>query len=217
MKNFLATLLATCALFSAHSQSRLQVIDSVKVIPVGITSIDSVKVIAYTHASYSPCRINEFVAIFEANTIIINAKFLVGIGAAHCYRTDTITLAPRAPGSYELIFTLTSATYGTFLDADTIQFIVQQAVGIGDTPGKGLFHIYPNPTNNRLMLCQNQPTRETFAIAIFNATGNLVLAEETNVSLTELDISHLPKGIYFIQITGKQGKKMGASFVKSGF
>jgi hypothetical protein len=143
--------------------------------------------------------------------------YFTGIASLSCHRTDIITLAPRPAGHYGLIVNLISSLYGTFLDADTIQFTVQQAVGIGDTPGKGLFHIYPNPANNRLMLCQNQPTRETFAIAVFNATGNLVLAEETNVSLTELDISHLPKGIYFIQITGKQGKKMGASFVKSGF
>jgi hypothetical protein len=217
MKNFLVTLLATCALFSTYAQPRLQFIDSMKVIPVGISSVDSPRVVIYTHIGGSPCRITESETTIQNNSITINAKIFFGLATLTCHRVDTIYLDPLSAGAYELIFTLTSANLGTFLDADTIQFTVQQAVGIGDTPGKGLFHIYPNPTNNRLMLCQNQPTRETFAIAVFNATGNLVLAEETNVSLTELDISHLPKGIYFIQITGKQGKKMGASFVKSGF
>jgi hypothetical protein len=56
--------------------------------------------------------------------------------------------------------------------------------------------IYPNPTNGSLNIKIDFPFKE-LKITIFNLNGQQIL---TATNRTELDISHFPKGLYFIKL-----------------
>lgn len=63
---------------------------------------------------------------------------------------------------------------------------------------------YPNPTSNNLILQFEKPL-QNLEISIFNSNGQKVL----NIyDKTEIDLSHLPNGIYFIKVNSNQENKM---------
>ncbi|MGB5418012.1 T9SS type A sorting domain-containing protein [Algibacter sp.] len=67
--------------------------------------------------------------------------------------------------------------------------------------------MYPNPTNGKLTLLAN---KEIETISIFNVIGKEVFKAELNASnLTHtLNLSHLKKGVYFVNIENKSIKKL---------
>jgi hypothetical protein len=67
------------------------------------------------------------------------------------------------------------------------------------TPGLNDVFIYPNPTTGELRI--ENGALKIQQISIFNLLGRNVL----NTQQTALDISHLPAGIYFVQIKTERG------------
>jgi hypothetical protein len=67
------------------------------------------------------------------------------------------------------------------------------------TPGLNDVFIYPNPTTGELRI--ENGALKIQQISIFNLLGRNVL----NTKQTTLDISHLPAGIYFVQIKTEKG------------
>ncbi len=64
--------------------------------------------------------------------------------------------------------------------------------------------IYPNPAQNFVNIKQNQG--EEFSLTLFDAAGNLI--QNHNEAATHLlDLSALPNGVYFIQMTTQNGVK----------
>jgi len=64
-----------------------------------------------------------------------------------------------------------------------------------------LLAIYPNPFSDRILINPVNETNEIVTIDIQNDTGQNVFTTETFFAKQELDLSHLPKGIYFLRIT----------------
>ncbi|MDR0863524.1 MAG: T9SS type A sorting domain-containing protein [Candidatus Symbiothrix sp.] len=77
------------------------------------------------------------------------------------------------------------------------------------TPELNAISIYPNPTTGKLEIGNGELKIQQ--ISIFNMLGRNVL----NTQQTTLDISHLPTGVYFVQIKTEKGR-VTKKVVKSG-
>jgi hypothetical protein len=55
--------------------------------------------------------------------------------------------------------------------------------------------LYPNPSTNKVMIV----LREKQTISLYNTMGQLLKQEQMNAGSSELDISRLGKGIYFVK------------------
>ncbi len=71
--------------------------------------------------------------------------------------------------------------------------------------------VYPNPTNELLQISFTQEKIEN--IRIFSATGVLVSTININKHKTEVDVTHLEAGIYFIQFSNGQ-QNISKRFIK---
>lgn len=63
--------------------------------------------------------------------------------------------------------------------------------------------IYPNPTNGQLTITSED--NEIHFLRLYSINGKLLKSESVDKSTINLDISHLSKGTYFLQITTSQG------------
>jgi hypothetical protein len=71
--------------------------------------------------------------------------------------------------------------------------------------------IYPNPATKQLSIAQE---RIVFTEAvIINNIGQQLSTHKLNAQQTELDISTLPAGVYYLQLSGEKGREI-RSFVK---
>ena len=58
--------------------------------------------------------------------------------------------------------------------------------------------MYPNPTKDKITLESNAISKNTF-IVIFDANGQKIVEQQITDFKTQIDISNLPIGIYFIR------------------
>jgi hypothetical protein len=66
-------------------------------------------------------------------------------------------------------------------------------------------YIYPNPAYNQLTLRTDAADHIT-SISIVDSRGRIVLSQTSSTNLTEVNVSTLTNGLYFIQIQQKSGK-----------
>jgi hypothetical protein len=86
---------------------------------------------------------------------------------------------------------------------DTVQFVFGN-VGISETIQDAEIRIYPNPTDGKITISNEQSTIKS--IGIFNVVGQVVGTWQATSTETTIDISHLTNGIYFMKIDGKTVK-----------
>jgi Secretion system C-terminal sorting domain len=65
-------------------------------------------------------------------------------------------------------------------------------------------NISPNPSNGAFVL--NTNNLENASLKITNALGQIIVEQKINNATTQLDLSAQVSGIYFVEITSKQGK-----------
>lgn len=85
------------------------------------------------------------------------------------------------------------------------------------SPGIGLeensivnFAVYPNPSNGNIKLEIMEDGN--YSIEVVNMTGKAVYHKEISIEaggdhISSLELSHLPKGIYLLNVSGKKGSK----------
>jgi len=98
--------------------------------------------------------------------------------------------------------------YAQHLQADGT--VGGNVTGIASAAFNSTVSVYPNPAQDILTI-QNQPGVSFEKVVITDLTGKKVI-EQTN-NLTRIDVSHLPKGMYLLQITS-EGKKSISKFIK---
>lgn len=100
----------------------------------------------------------------------------------------------NAPTSSEVPFTMN----------DSIMKYVQNLPCVTQTKDHGLdensFDIYPNPSGDILFI--NNKMKENFSIQLYNDLGHRVL---TDYSVSNIDVSSYPNGIYFLAIRNNLG------------
>ena len=81
---------------------------------------------------------------------------------------------------------------------------VQNLPCVTQTKDHGLdessFEIYPNPSGDILFI--NNKMKENFSIQLYNDLGHCVL---TSHSVSNIDVSNYPNGIYFLTIRNNLG------------
>jgi len=84
--------------------------------------------------------------------------------------------------------------------SDPIQITITSGVGIDELLSKANIAIYPNPTEGILNVKLNGYKSEIVTIRIFNSNGQVVLTDEILKSSVEFNLTHLPKGVYVVEL-----------------
>ncbi len=81
-------------------------------------------------------------------------------------------------------------------------------LGVNDVKNSDHFGIYPNPTDGILYLKDERKIR---TVEVSNAVGQVIAAK---ISGQQVDISHAPKGVYFVKATYEDGKTSVKKLIK---
>lgn len=92
------------------------------------------------------------------------------------------------------------ATYHASWIVQTLDIRVGQATAIDEDTYKSEFKCWPNPASNRLFIETALYSGTPIAVSIFNSAGRLVSKHSLNSGIEELDVSHLPAGVYSISL-----------------
>ncbi len=74
--------------------------------------------------------------------------------------------------------------------------------------------IQPNPVQDKLIITNSSQQNETNTISIYSLQGILLEQKITTINQTEIDVSFLNQGIYFIIIENKNGDSFYQKFIK---
>ena len=85
------------------------------------------------------------------------------------------------------------------------ELVVQLPVGIDEPVGKGLT-VYPNPAGDYLFVeTDGFAGKNDSRLKIINQLGQTVLEMPADQSLIRVDLEDRPAGLYFLQLTGREG------------
>lgn len=84
--------------------------------------------------------------------------------------------------------------------SNPIQITITSGVGIDELLSKANIAVYPNPTEGILNVKLNGYKSEVISIRIFNSKGQVVLSDEILKSSSEFNLTHLPKGVYIVEL-----------------
>jgi hypothetical protein len=90
------------------------------------------------------------------------------------------------------------------------------SVGINELNESLTFNIYPNPSASKITIDVSDIlfTNEKNYISLINALGQTVLKSSFNSKQTEIDVSNLPEGIYFVQVVYPNGLSVMKKIIK---
>jgi hypothetical protein len=81
-----------------------------------------------------------------------------------------------------------------------------------DEKQKSKLSLYPNPASN-LITVETLSTLTQYQLSIMNVDGQQLITRQITQPKTQLDISNLPSGVYFVRITNNRTLELG-KFVK---
>ena len=84
--------------------------------------------------------------------------------------------------------------------SDPIQITITSGVGVDELLSKANIAVYPNPTEGILNVKLNGYKSEVISIRIYNSKGQVVLTDEILKSSSEFNLTHLPKGVYIVEL-----------------
>jgi hypothetical protein len=135
------------------------------------------------------------------------------IAVAEFYFAVAEPIQPNTQLTFELDITNlapSSADTCFFSETFTVNLNPDNTVGM-DSPELIGFSAYPNPCNDKLFLSLNSQD-EIHDIALYSITGELLFQQNT-LANTELNVSELPRGMYFISALVNDGLVQG-KFIK---
>ncbi|NVO02900.1 MAG: T9SS type A sorting domain-containing protein [Bacteroidetes bacterium] len=91
-------------------------------------------------------------------------------------------------------------------------YFTASAEGIPSTIARSL-SIYPNPANN-LITIETPVEGKTGTIIILNVNGQKLITKQLTTFKSEIDVSDLPSGIYFVRVINKKSESFG-KFIKN--
>ena len=113
--------------------------------------------------------------------------------------SDTYTIADT--GLYSLTFFCNGSLGGGLITMGNLH-IVCSAAGINENTNYSFF-LFPNPANEKLTIQLDNFEKTT--IRIYNTLGEVVLITKLNGKTSEIDISTLNNGVYFVYLDNDKG------------
>jgi hypothetical protein len=105
-----------------------------------------------------------------------------------------------APGTYTYYVTVTNTDNCT--GTDTVLVNVSVCTGIANNEHESDVIIAPNPNNGTFMISITNTHNASLNMEIFSVEGQQVQSQViTRPGGEQIDVSHLAKGVYFIQLT----------------
>jgi|GEM_PF-2208034 len=163
------------------------------------------------HQVYSVCGVDSSIQWFEVcDSVQASFTYLSDSSGYHFTSTDTSAndlfwfvqgdtfdttsqiFVPHSEDSTEVCLVIKSDC-----TADT-HCVTLDPVGVFDTGLDKSFSFYPNPAHSVLHISVDN--NFTGTINIYNALGQQELQQQLNASLTSIDVSGLPAGIYFLEL-----------------
>jgi len=74
--------------------------------------------------------------------------------------------------------------------------------------------IYPNPANDEINIALTNEYANNASISVINSVGKIVLRKNVSSNITQLSLSNLPTGIYFVKINSAKGTTQTQMVVK---
>ena len=159
----------------------------------------------------------QFVAYFEVDTVLqpdtvwrmvtvhSNDSTEGSVSGGGLYMdSTTVTICATAMQGYKFVAwndgdTLNVRQIFVVSDTDFTAFFceVEDSVGIADVRA-GEWRLYPNPASTSVIVKVNQPT----VMTMLDVSGREVLTKKLYAGGTEIDISHMPQGVYFLRLDG---------------
>lgn len=127
------------------------------------------------------------------------------------YLNDTIligetnqSITPNQSGNYSVKYT---SEEGCEIFSNEFNHIV---LGISDILNENKILFYPNPASTRLFIKTEDNSLSQYQI--YNSIGQVM--KQGKLTENSVDVSGLPKGIYFIQLNVKNGQMLNSKFIK---
>lgn len=123
--------------------------------------------------------------------------------------TDTTTLIagqtaqsykPTASGYYAVKVTSNNCSSAF---SDKYYYLI---TSIANFTNSQFIHLYPNPVSNDLMIDYNLMGQSQVSVKIVNESGKIVINKNKISKGTRLNVSQLNRGIYFVQVLGKNNQ-----------
>jgi hypothetical protein len=154
-----------------------------------------------------------FLAKYDSNGEVIWATSAGGEenDYASCVTLDASGSPLVAGGFYSptLNFGSTILTNANTMVSDIFLVKLSSSVGIIEPLSSLNISVYPNPSLTTITI----KTANQGALSIINLQGQQVLTRQITEPKTQLDISNLPSGVYFVRLTGNNSVEVGR-FVK---
>ncbi|MFT5819617.1 MAG: hypothetical protein ACI8ZM_000842 [Crocinitomix sp.] len=206
MKSLL-TLLSLITLLSAHSQTYMYVEDVLISPESPVSTTDEVFIQVTGNFSNPGSFIVDHTVTVDGFMIHleINAGHDGGIHTDVLVPFDTtFALGMHAPGEYTV--DITGEYVGDFVDDPSkFNFVVEgETDGIIESENRQI-QIYPNPTTDFVTV--NYENWETnVQIQLMTIESKVVLKQTITATATQIDLSSIENGIYFIQILNPKGR-----------
>lgn len=113
--------------------------------------------------------------------------------------TNSYTLLATTSGTYNVVVTKNGCKYNSFPATVTVV-----TTGLDDTESLINFSVYPNPSNGIFTIQNNN----NIHFVITNAIGQVVFIEDSNSNQSQIDLTHLSKGMYFLKASNNDGNKI---------
>jgi len=103
--------------------------------------------------------------------------------------------------------------YGTMVMDGDSAYYYHTVLGIDDlTVQEGSITVYPNPTSEQITI-ETSAIQTASQLSILNLNGQEILTRQITKPKTQLDVSCLPNGVYFIRLTSDKTVSIG-KFIK---
>ena len=108
-------------------------------------------------------------------------------GVLRCFSNDELGVVNFVPFHEASLYT----------DLSRFEYDCDALSNTEGTQSSSSFSVYPNPSYDYLTIASSEQRIEQ--IALYNLNGVLVNSYEPDHTQYELDVSHLPAGVYFVQ------------------
>ena len=168
----------------------------------------------FTSLAFSPSDGGPYVAYedmansYKATVMRFNGNNWVNVGNAG-FSADTVAFT-------SLAFNPSGQPYVAYSDGAnsqkaTVMKYDSVMVGINELQ-ESMLSIYPNPSTDKITIELSGSVKESY-LAIVNTEGQQLLTRQITDPKTQIDISNLPNGVYFVRLTNDKSVEV-RKFVK---